>query len=110
MRTRCLDCRGWATHKGRCAEHHAAYERRRSVQSHRKRRAAIARGNNAAARLRRRVRAVGAWFCAHCGGSFVASAVEVDHIIPFARGGEDVDGNVQVLCVSCHQAKTRKDF
>ncbi len=34
MRTRCLDCRGWATRNGRCEEHHRAYEAGRTVQSH----------------------------------------------------------------------------
>ncbi|CUW30067.1 HNH endonuclease [Streptomyces sp. SID7810] len=110
MRTRCLDCRQFATHAGRCAEHHRAYESGRSVQSHRKRREAIARGNNAAARLRRALKRVGRGSCAHCGLSFLASAIDVDHIVPLSRGGEDVDGNVQLLCHSCHKAKTRVDM
>ncbi|MBC9714494.1 HNH endonuclease [Streptomyces sp. TRM66268-LWL] len=110
MRTRCLDCRAFATHAGRCAEHHRAYESGRSVQSHRKRRAAIARGNNAAVRLRRALKRVGHGQCAHCGLSFLASAIDVDHIVALSCGGEDVDGNVQLLCHPCHRAKTRVDM
>lgn len=110
MRTRCLDCRAYATHAGRCADHHRAYESGRSVQSHRKRREAIARGNAAAARLRRALKRVGRGSCARCGLSFLASAMDVDHIVPLSRGGEDVDGNVQLLCRTCHKAKTRVDM
>ncbi len=29
---------------------------------------------------------------------------------PLSLGGEDVDGNVQVLCHGCHALKTREDF
>lgn len=110
MRTRCLDCREWATHSGRCALHHADYNARRSVKSHAKRRAAIARGNNAAAKLRRLVRkAVGAE-CAVCRGWYLPSMLDIDHIKPLALGGEDVEENVQALCKSCHKAKTAMDF
>lgn len=110
MRIRCLDCRAFATHAGRCAEHHRAYESGRSVWSHRKRREAIARGNNAAAHLRRVLKRAGRGPCAHCGLSFPASAIDVDHVVPLSRGGEDVDGNVQLLCRVCHKAKTRVDM
>ncbi|MFB7675586.1 HNH endonuclease [Kitasatospora purpeofusca] len=80
------------------------------MQSHRKRRAAIAAGTNAAARLRAAIRKAGHADCAACGGSFLPSGVDVDHRIPLALGGEDVDGNVQSLCKGCHRTKTRKDF
>ncbi|MEU8791550.1 HNH endonuclease signature motif containing protein [Streptomyces sp. NPDC048643] len=110
MRTRCLDCRGWATHSGRCALHHADYNARRSIKSHEKRRAAIARGNNAAAKLRRAVRkAVGA-HCAVCHGWFLPSQLDIDHVLPLAKGGEDVESNVQPLCKTCHKTKTAIDF
>ncbi|MEE1736146.1 HNH endonuclease signature motif containing protein [Streptomyces sp. BE147] len=29
---------------------------------------------------------------------------------PLALGGEDVDGNVQVLCRECHGLRTRTEF
>jgi 5-methylcytosine-specific restriction protein A len=110
MRTRCLECRGWATHRGRCAEHHRAYESTRSRVSHAKRREAIARGNNAAAKLRAAVNRAGQATCARCGFAFLASAIDIDHVLPLARGGEDTPGNVQALCRPCHKAKTRTDF
>lgn len=110
MRTRCLDCREFATHSGRCAIHHADYNARRSIKSHSKRRAAIARGNNAAAKLRRAVRKAGGATCAHCGFVFLPADLDIDHVVPLAKGGEDVEANVQALCKRCHKAKTAGDF
>jgi 5-methylcytosine-specific restriction protein A len=48
--------------------------------------------------------------CARCPGQFLASGVDIDHIVPLAKGGEDIESNVQVLCKACHKAKTREDF
>ena len=110
MRTRCLDCREWATHAGRCAVHHSEYNARRSIQSHAKRRAAIARGNNAAAKMRRAVNKAGGAYCAVHLGWVPSSLVDIDHIKPLALGGEDVEGNVQALCKRCHKTKTAMDF
>lgn len=54
--------------------------------------------------------------CACCGGDFPAKDVQVDHIIPIGREkswDEFIDGlfcekdNLQVLCVTCHSAKTK---
>lgn len=42
--------------------------------------------------------------CEHCGIWF--SALERDHIIPKFAGGDDSDGNVQIICASCHHIKT----
>lgn len=110
MRVRCLECREWATVKGRCSAHYKGYESTRSRQSHRKRREAIARGNNAAALMRKAVRNAGRCMCARCGMTYLASAIDIDHIVPLAKGGEDVASNVQPLCKACHKAKTREDF
>ena len=33
-------------------------------------------------------------------------AKQVDHKVPKAEGGTDEDGNLQAICVPCHQAKT----
>jgi 5-methylcytosine-specific restriction protein A len=90
--------------------HHADYNARRSIKSHAKRRAAIARGNNAAAKLRRAVRKAVSGQCAICLRLFLPSQVDIDHRIPLAKGGEDVDENVQILCKHCHKAKTAMDF
>ncbi|MFJ7250772.1 HNH endonuclease [Kitasatospora sp. NPDC098652] len=107
---RCIDCLEPATHRGRCAEHHQAYEGRASVRARRARQAVIARGNSAAARLRKRLRRAGRATCGRCGLDFLPSAVDVDHRTPLALGGEDVDSNVWPLCRPCHKAKTRTDF
>lgn len=33
----------------------------------------------------------------------------VDHIIPLWAGGSDEDGNKQLLCTPCHDAKTAQE-
>lgn len=108
MPTKCLDCEAYPTHAGRCAEHHAAYTAR--VKKHSARRAAIARGHNAAANMRRAVRVAMGAECACCLRHFRPSLLDIDHIRPIALGGEDVDDNVQPLCKGCHRAKTAMDF
>jgi 5-methylcytosine-specific restriction protein A len=84
------------------------------VRARRKRRAVIAEGNNAAANLRKEVRAHlrkhGFVLCASCPGHFLPSGVDIDHITPLAKGGQDVASNVQVLCKACHKVKTALDF
>jgi 5-methylcytosine-specific restriction enzyme A len=48
--------------------------------------------------------------CAHCGR--VSEAVDVDHIVPLAKGGRDEDGNLQLLCRGpglCHDRKSAED-
>ncbi|MFI1177320.1 HNH endonuclease [Streptomyces melanogenes] len=40
----------------------------------------------------------------------VASALNVNHVLPLALGGTDTDGNVQPFCRPCHRLKTREDF
>lgn len=42
--------------------------------------------------------------CARCG--VVRARVEVDHVVPLSRGGENRLRNLQTLCVPCHRAKT----
>jgi 5-methylcytosine-specific restriction protein A len=65
---------------------------------------------DAAARARRDVNRAAYVGCNRCGGAFAPSDVEVDHIRPIALGGEDVAGNIQILCIPCHQSKTREEF
>lgn len=83
----------------------------RNTRSTVNRRVVIARGTDAAARMRSRIRAAGFAKCARCGLEILASAIDVDHIVPLYKGGEDIDGNVQPLCRAvCHKAKTRVDM
>lgn len=39
----------------------------------------------------------------------VTMATIADHIVPLAEGGADTEANLQPLCASCHDAKTRKE-
>ncbi|MFJ9964211.1 HNH endonuclease [Streptomyces avermitilis] len=41
---------------------------------------------------------------------YLPSQVDIDHVLPLAKGGEDIDTNVQVLCKACHKTKTAMDF
>lgn len=107
---RCIDCPESATHRGRCRAHHGAYEGRASVCIRRKRGRSRADQHDAAARLRRHVQEKGHAWCDWCLNDFPVSAVDVDHVRPLALGGEDTDGNVQVLCRGCHRLKTVTEF
>ena len=47
--------------------------------------------------------------CTVCGGPVVTegpAAVDVDHRVPRRRGGTSYDGNLQVLCPACNNAKS----
>ena len=39
----------------------------------------------------------------------LTQAVEVDHIVPLFKGGDDSDSNKKSLCADCHVLKTRED-
>lgn len=48
--------------------------------------------------------------CAHCAEQGRTTAVaEVDHVIPLHQGGLDVEGNLQGLCIPCHEAKSARE-
>ena len=56
--------------------------------------------------------------CASCGGEFTSTNVQVDHIIPIGSCDtwDEVIANMfctvenlQVLCITCHAAKTKKE-
>lgn len=84
------------------------------MTARRRRREVIARGQNAAANLRREIRAnlrKDIWpECAQCKGEFLPSQIDIDHITPLSKGGEDVADNVQLLCKGCHKVKTALDM
>ena len=42
------------------------------------------------------------WACAYCGSQ---DELEIDHIIPFSRGGACTVQNAQVLCGPCNRRK-----
>jgi 5-methylcytosine-specific restriction endonuclease McrA len=61
----------------------------------------------AARRLRILVR--DAYTCRTCRLCVQGRDAHVDHILPLEDGGTDGDLNLQVLCVSCHGAKTKAE-
>lgn len=40
----------------------------------------------------------------------VRQAVVADHIVALVNGGSDTEDNLQPLCQSCHDEKTRRDL
>ena len=59
-------------------------------------------------RLRRKILVRDGWECQACGK--LLGLAQVDHIKPVFKGGKPFEeANCQVLCVSCHVAKTRID-
>jgi 5-methylcytosine-specific restriction protein A len=105
----CLECPAPATHRHRCKAHYDAYNNRSDVRAQRKRRAVIAAGHDAAAQMRKDLRAAGYTNCARCKFEFLASALDVDHVIPLYQGGTDTADNLQALCKVCHKIKTNED-
>lgn len=49
--------------------------------------------------------------CRHCARiGYTKRAECVDHIVPISKGGAEYDrDNLQALCISCHNRKTRLD-
>lgn len=51
------------------------------------------------------------WTCCSCGVTctapdpFVLTSATVDHVVPYASGGEHTLENAQTLCLSCNSAK-----
>ena len=43
--------------------------------------------------------------CAYCGYRRIARSMDVDHIVPIARGGSNDMINLQVICSPCNQRK-----
>lgn len=48
--------------------------------------------------------------CAECKKhGRIALATQRDHVVPLEEGGSDDDGNVQGLCLPCHDAKSKAE-
>ena len=43
--------------------------------------------------------------CHYCGGHFEPARLTMDHVVPVARGGRSVKGNVVPACAACNRAK-----
>ena len=53
------------------------------------------------------------WLCQDCLNSsprVIRAADVVDHIVPLALGGDDVDDNTRNLCHACHEVRTAEQF
>ena len=46
--------------------------------------------------------------CQICGKTLLDKDIEIDHIIPFSRGGTSDERNLQVTCLECNRKKGRK--
>jgi 5-methylcytosine-specific restriction endonuclease McrA len=51
----------------------------------------------------KRKRAAGV--CHHCGGTFPAADLTMDHLVPIIRGGKSTRGNVVPSCKACNTAR-----
>lgn len=47
----------------------------------------------------------GMYTCTGCGERFYKENIDIDHIIPQARGGSDGEWNLQCMCVHCNRSK-----
>lgn len=48
--------------------------------------------------------------CQNCGASESEQPLEIDHVIPFSKGGANHRSNYQVLCKPCNLSKGSKTF
>lgn len=64
-------------------------------------------GRSIPKRLRFRVMAQDNFSCKKCGRSpkLHGISLEIDHIIPYSKGGETILGNLQTLCADCNRGK-----
>lgn len=61
-------------------------------------------------KLRRQVVQRDSGLCQQCmRENRVRSGRHVDHVTPKAKGGSDEMGNLELLCVPCHNAKTARE-
>lgn len=68
-----------------------------------------ASGDDAQQRLRRELNRIGFGTCSMCRVETLSEFLNVDHRVPLADGGRDIDSNVWLLCVACHKDKTAKE-
>ncbi|MBQ3636155.1 MAG: DUF262 domain-containing protein [Bacteroidales bacterium] len=46
--------------------------------------------------------------CPECKKHFDIKQMDADHIVPWAKGGKTVEGNCQMLCMTCNRRKGKK--
>ena len=110
LRRPCLDCnRLTRPGRSRCDDCTRAVRKgwdRGSVLNRQRRMRGAGGG---AQRLRRLVNTQGGSSCMGCGSWHPAPSIVIDHVVPMAKRGTDLDDNVQPLCEGCHRIKTRQE-
>lgn len=99
-----------ATDNGYLIEHHRDFivARLRARQSKRRReRGAAKAARTAAYRTLKAAIQRGECHCAACGST---DRLQVDHILPRAKGGDESPENLQVLCLPCNSSKCASDW
>jgi hypothetical protein len=48
--------------------------------------------------------------CALCGGDLRETGYHIDHIVPFSKGGQSKEENLQPLCPKCNLTKSNKEI
>ena len=62
------------------------------------------------ARVRKRILERDAWLCQPCTrAGRVVKATEVDHIKPKSQGGTDSPDNLEAICKTCHEEKSKQE-
>lgn len=46
--------------------------------------------------------------CHHCGGTFPAKDLTMDHLVPVVRGGKSTKGNVVPSCKGCNSERKHR--
>ena len=101
----CLVC-GVVTPNSRCPEHRRLQRSLWSDRTALRRRSRIQGVGGAARRLRYKInRANAPVVCAFCRSDFNPAFVHIDHIMPIASGGSDMEDNIRILCIPCHKSR-----
>jgi 5-methylcytosine-specific restriction endonuclease McrA len=62
-------------------------------------------GDGAARRTRAAIEEYGSVICAACHRSFPPAEIHVDHRVPLADGGADLDSNIWLICGECQRGE-----